>query len=482
MFDISSIKSIKSNPLLAKSFIKYLSAYELMEAIKNGLKNGDVILNDENIINGILESDDEGKLLLLASGSKLDDFAQSNVFTKLYSKNEEMKSALFSNNQMDWYGLFIWNSQILDIILEDILKEDSKLKLPFYKNPRMDRRIISSIIKASDYDKSKHTYDFTKITFAERYTAAVNSLEIEEIKSEDYFGKDSPDDNEMYFNTPYDAVVVLIRDLFNAINIKEAHADYYITNLIYYIDKVDVDLDYDDWFTKDELLLYEERIPDFSNRYDVLYQDSLKKVIDFFDKNTMTFTTNDEVEEDRDLFRHYAKVCSVIAIIPKILSGYRYKSKIDDYLPSMIKSDNWVIRASAYSFIFQNLNVLKDKEVLSKLVDRYKDDKLALFWGISCSSHMVAVRMVSDEARYFLDNLFEELNLNKKLIKYFDDINDYIFSVRFRNLDTEILEKQLEYKLTYDSVKSIDKYLTFQTDSADSITYQLGKTVGKFFK
>ena len=51
MFDISSLKSIKSNPLLSKSFVKHLSAYELMEVIKNGLMNGDVILNDQNIIN-----------------------------------------------------------------------------------------------------------------------------------------------------------------------------------------------------------------------------------------------------------------------------------------------------------------------------------------------------------------------------------------------------------------------------------------------
>ena len=480
MFDISSLKSIKSNPLLSKSFVKHLSAYELMEVIKKGLMNGDVILNDQNIINGILESNDEGKLLLLASGSKLDEFAQSDIFTKLYSKSDEMKSSLFSNSQMDWYGLFIWNSEILDSILEDVLKENSKLKIPFYKNPRMDRRIIASIIKAKDYDKSKHTYDFTKISFEERYKAAENSLEIEEIKSENYYGKDSPDSNEMYFNEPFDAVVILIRDLFNTEDVKGSYADHYITNLIYYIDKVQLGIDYDDWFTKDELLLYEEKIPDFSQRYDVLYQDALHKVIDFFDKNTIKFSPNDDEKDDIDLFRHYSKVCSVITILPKLLAEYRYKNKLDEYIPSMIKNSNWVIRASAYSFIFQNINLLKDKEILAKFIDRYKEDKLTLLWAISCSSHMVSVRFVSYEARYILDELSNSLNLNEKLSKFFDDINDYIYSVRIRNVDTEILERELDYKLTYNSVKSVDNYI--QSNSSDSLTYQLGKTVGKFFK
>ena len=146
----------------------------------------------------------------------------------------------------------------------------------------------------------------------------------------------------------------------------------------------------------------------------------------------------------------------------------------------MIKNSNWVIRASAYSFIFQNINLLKDKEILAKFIDRYKEDKLTLLWAISCSSHMVSVRFVSYEARYILDELSNSLNLNEKLSKFFDDINDYIYSVRIRNVDTEILERELDYKLTYNSVKSVDNYI--QSNSSDSLTYQLGKTVGKFFK
>ena len=190
MLDLSSIKSIYSNPLLAKEFIKYISAFELLTVVNEAGKKGDLILNNQSIIEGILESNDNGKLLLLASGSKLDDFARSDKFISIYNKGDVFKSALCGNSQYDWYALSIWNHEILDVILGDVLKEDSLLKKPFYKNPRMDRKLIASIIKGKDFDRSKHTFDFSKISFHERYTACTLAIEVDEIRSDDYYGKE----------------------------------------------------------------------------------------------------------------------------------------------------------------------------------------------------------------------------------------------------------------------------------------------------
>ena len=88
MLDLSSTKSIYSNHLLAKQFIKYISAFELLTVIDEANKKGDLILNNQSIIDGILDSNDEGKLLLLASGSKLDEFARSDKFLTLYNKGD----------------------------------------------------------------------------------------------------------------------------------------------------------------------------------------------------------------------------------------------------------------------------------------------------------------------------------------------------------------------------------------------------------
>jgi len=43
MFDITSISSIKLNPLVAGEFVRHLSAYELANAVGIGLKNGEFL-------------------------------------------------------------------------------------------------------------------------------------------------------------------------------------------------------------------------------------------------------------------------------------------------------------------------------------------------------------------------------------------------------------------------------------------------------
>ena len=482
MLDLSSIKSIYSNPLLAKEFIKYISAFEVLTVVNEAGKKGDLILNNQSIIEGILESNDDGKLLLLASGSKLDDFARSDKFISIYNKGYVFKSALCGNSQYDWYSLSIWNHEILDVILADVLKEDSLLKKPFYKNPRMDRKLIASIIKAKDFDRSKHTFDFTKINFYERYTACTLAIEVDEIKSEDYHGKDSPDDNELYFSKPYDALLILVRDLFLNWDDKESYAARHLTNLIYYADKVDIGIDYDDWLTDEEKSVLESKYSDFSARYDQSHIDAFHKIIDFFSQQTLSYKPTDNNSEDVDLFRNYSKVCMTITVIPKVLSIYRLKDSIDVFLPILLNSSNWVIRASGYSFIFQNIDLLADTKNLDNFIERYKNDLITVVWSIFSSSHSLLVTRINNEAYNKINDLLDSLDLGEDMSKFFDDIGQFVYGVKYRDADMETIEKTYKDYMRYHSHISVNKYIDLSFKSQEGLGYQLGKTVGKLFK
>ena len=482
MLDLSSAKSIYSNPLLAKQFIKYISAFELLTVVNEANKKGDLILNNQSIIEGILDSNDEGKLLLLASGSKLDESARSDKFLTLYNKGDVFKSALFGNSQYDWYALFIWNSEVLDVILEDVLKEDSQLKKPFYNNPRMDRKLIASIIKAKDFYGSKHTYDFTKINFYERYTACSLAIDVDEIRSEDYYGKDSPDDNELYFSRPHDALLVLVRDLFLNWDDEESYASGHLTNLIHYADKVDIGLDYDDWLTDQEKSLLKSKFSDFSARYDQSHIDAFHKLIEFFSNQTSSYKPTDKKSDDINLFWNYSRVCMTITIIPKLLSSYRLRESIDVFLPILLKSDNWVIRASGYSFIFRNIDILNETKNLDNFIDRYKDDLISVIWSMFSSSHIIMVSRINSQAYHKINDLLESLNLNEDMIKFFDDIGQFLYGYQYRDVDSDILEKKYENLIRYNSNKSVNRYIDPSHKLQEGLSYQLGKTVGKLFK
>jgi len=346
----------------------------------------------------------------------------------------------------------------------------------------MDRKLIASIIKAKDFDRSKHTYDFTKINFYERYTACSLAIDVDEIRSEDYYGKDSPDNNELYFSRPHRALLVLVRDLFLSWDDEESYASGHLTNLIHYADKVDIGLDYDDWLTEDEQSLLESKYSDFSARYDQYHIEAFHKLIEFFNNQTSSYKPIDKKSEEVDLFRNYSRVCITITIIPKLLSSYRLRDSTDVFLPILLNSNNWVMRASGYSFIFQNIDILKDTKSLDIFIERYKADLISVMWSMYSSSHLIMVSRVNREAYHKINDLLDSLNLGEDMIKFFDDIGQFLYGYQYRDIDNDVLEKKYEDHIRYNSYKSIIKYIDLSQKPKEGLSYQLGKTVGKLFK
>jgi len=491
MFDFTNLDSIKKNPIVSREFVKHLSAYELLLLVKEAKGKSESILNQESIINGILESEDDAKILILASGSKLDGFAKSDNFLKIYNKGDAFKSALFCNYEFDWYSLFIWNHTILDEILNDVLKEDSKLSIPFYNNPRMDRRVISGIIKAKEFDKSKHKFDFSKITFQQRYEAVTIALEVKEIKSEDYYGKDSPDNNEIFFSKPNGAIAVFVKDLIENWNVEGKFSKSFATNLVHYIDVSDAELDNSDFISQEEDDKIDKEESDFNKKWDAKSILAFSNLIRFFDQSTKSVLPTEIKDSEKDLFSDYSNVLLILTLIPKLLKDYKYRNDVNYFLSNLIGSDNWVIRASGYSFIFQNLKIEEDDvSLLSKFIEKFKKDKLALIWSIYGSSHFELITRINRPAYDLFNQLFISANFNDEMLKYFSDISEFIFGYKYRDMDYEDMEKLLQKNNKELKKYSVEYYLNSSNFSSnisnnnpnDSFSFQLGKAVGKIFR
>jgi hypothetical protein len=503
MFDITDLISVQSNPLVAKSFIKYMTFSDLNQAVKIAKEKGNLILNNKDIIEAIIETDDDSKILLLALGSKLnDEFSNRETFIKIYNRGLEFQSALLGNSDYDWYSLFIWMPEFQDIVLADVLEKDSNLMKPFYTNPRMDRQLIASIIRGKKQKYSNINYDFSNISFSDRYEASFRSLNVNEIKSIDYVGKSSPEDNELYFDKPYEAVLCFIRDLIENWNIQEKYSYYYSTNLIYYIDRVDLDIDYYDWTNDEEI----NEIKDLStelelDEWDVKHRLALSNLIDFFDRYSKDIKITNKKEDNEKEFEKYTIVSLAILIIPNLLKRYIFNKEItiNFFLDKLIKSDNWVMRSVAYSYMFRNIKFDKeDIPLLSNLIETFREDKLSLVWGIFNTTKYMISKKIRPNLRDELDELFDSCSFNEDMIEYLCDSLSYYFGVDYRNSYYEDLEEVLTKDSWNCSEEIIEKYIENIKDKLNNsnnknsiennlnanqnLSFNLGKTVSKFFK
>lgn len=483
MFDITSLSSVKSNPLVAGEFVRHLSAYELANAVGIGLKNEEFILNEECIIEGIIGSGDTAKILLLASGSKLDDFAKCDNFLKIYGRGEIFKSALLSNNRIDWYCLFTFHGYIAEMVANDILKEDSKLRVPFFKNPRMDRKLVAEIIKGGEYNIGRESILFNKIGLGDRYFAAYNSVDVVEIRSRDFYGKDSPDSNELYFSKPFDAILILLRDLFIGWEENKNFERFYTPNIIYYIEKIDINIDFNDWVDNDERDRIDSVVESGSRRYELYHEKAFDSVIIFFDEHTSSFGSSDKKPDNSDLMEHYGKVCSTISILTKLLFSYGCRDRIDLYLDKLINSDNWVIRASAYSFLVKNSPI--DEEFISRLVGSLRADKLAFLWSIYSSSNSVFISRLFPRQFEVVSDIFDSISFDEDMRRFFDSIREFIFGVQLRELDQDDLESAFRrggYRGDINFEKYIKEPDSESSPKVDGIPFRIGKVVGGIFR
>ena len=171
MFDFEDFRSVSANPLIAIEFVKSLSAYDLLQAVKKTNNDDDQsILDIKAVIDGVIELNDDEKLLLVATQSSFGGCHELIPF--IFAKGIPYQAAILSNSRIDWYGFFTFNGDgFINKNLDDIIAEDSVLAETFYKNQRMDRRLMAAIIRGKTEIRTYFDFDLSNaILQAEGYS------------------------------------------------------------------------------------------------------------------------------------------------------------------------------------------------------------------------------------------------------------------------------------------------------------------------
>lgn len=491
MFDIENPNWILNNPQIAKEFVKSLSAYELLKIV-NKNKDTLTILDQNPIINGIIESNEDGKILLLATCGKIDCFhtEDTELINKLMAKGIAYQCALLSNTRINWYSIFIFDRfSLLDIVIKNILENDSAFT-SFCKNPRMDRRLISAIIRGENSRTLPYKTIFTDFTDELRIKASYLALQAVEIKSEHYDGKDSPDNNEQYFNDPNKAFLKLIKEMGNKVEIEDFKS--FCENFKYIISNAEFDFEHIDWLTEEEIKAIDSSSDGWREKWHKKSNQCLINIIKFLEQQASNYLAveNDELNKTEN----YSQVVISSSIISSLIRNYSFRSDFEINIKFLLESKNWTIRSSAYTAIFNNLFISDKNE---QLIEFFKffghDDAKALTLGILISNKYNLIINSNYEARLIILEYINKLEITKSLLdlyesdfKYISNINpnldDYTESIRTHNFST--VKNDLFNKRTREITEAANglKDLVENNEDGKSISYQLGKSIGKIFR
>lgn len=494
MIDFTSYDSVRNNELVSKEFFKTISSYDLFQIMKEDSKNEDQVVDLQCVIDGILESNDTTKLIQLCSQSKLkDSWFDSEIFRTLYGKSDVVNEALFSNSRFDWYGVFIWNKDEMgNKILNDLLTSPESTKKAFYKNPRMDRSIIKSII-AGISEKDDFEAEIKKFSLQDRFTAIQFSLNIEEIPSKFYPGKDSPDSNELRFKDPYEGTLVFVRDLHKETTDVDFRRSLHHANYNLAESKFGIDTTY--WIPEDESKLLDEKYPDYRIRYDEKYKLSFQKITEFLDQISSTtdykkpgnYTSDDGEEREQSHSIYYSPATLTIMALSSLMNEYSLKNYRDELLTNLLQSKNWVIRAAGYSYLLNSVFTDSNADTLNRFTefwDRFKNDKIALLHGIYNSTNIYLLFRTNLYLRDRLSNLTIDEHLTSEYRDYLISDLTYTFDVyhqmTFLPGDEYDIKIQGIYKskLWSDEVKHAYEFLT----KNQGVSRQSGSIIGKLFK
>lgn len=512
MIDFNKYESVRDNPMVSKEFFRSISPYDFFQIIKNDSHNEYQLVDLSPVIDGVVESDDPTKLLLLCSQSKLGQFLfSSDTFKSLYGKSDAVNESLFSNSRFDWYGVFVWNDDdIGNSILNYLRTAPDSTKQVFYSNPRMDRSIIKSII-AKESDNDKFGSEIDQFSIEDRFLAVKFSVNVKEIPSKIYPGKDSPDSNELDFDKPSEAILQFVRDMFN--ELPEPSFRYTLEQLNFYLSDTNFGIDIYHWLSDDERNSAEILGSDFNDKHTELVKRAFLKMVDFLDdltksidvRNVSSYKSDSEYKEYSELANFSPSTFSIIAI-NKLLDDYWIRSSKKDLIYHLISSENWVLRSAAYSYLFNGViaNPDDDDDLLKQFksfYDRYSSDRLSLIHGIFNSTHLHLIQYQSYLARQYVNEIVEDLDVGSDFIKFLTSDLSYVFD-NYRNLDHEELGKIYNDKFRSENTRIIKQMIASKSetvpnvipkapidlnikqpdDSRSSLTYQLGQSIGKLFK
>lgn len=437
MHDFKTYSSAEQNPTASKAFIKTLSPYELLQIIDNSSENNrddfdarNYIIDSDSVIDGIIESGCEGKLLIVAARSNLGS-RNEKLINLIFSKGNSFQSSLLSNPRISWYNFFAFDrSEFIDKHLDFIIGGESNLAPIFYRNPRMDRKLISHIIRGKKSEFWNSKYDFSKITNQQRIHAAYYSLPVKEIETNYDDIDDSfmfPSSNTTDFCKPIEASVFLIKSL----SYQMSHND--LSHRLSCLKQIICDMifSYDpkDWLTEAENMQTNES-GDFHSAQEKAMHLAFGRIFVFFDELTTNIKLS--VQGHATVSSYYTLAFISIVILSSLLRNYQNRSNFNENTSIFLKSNNWVIRAAAYSALLSNIPINeKGWKEFTNFLDHAKEDPEASTHGIRMSLAYYLFKNLHDEVPFnhagiHLDNHFNKLKIPDNMNKYFDEIS-YMF-------------------------------------------------------
>lgn len=238
----------------------------------------------------------------------------------------------------------------------------------------------------------------------------------------------------------------------------DSGAEYYLTNLIYYTDLIQIRFDADEWIANDEGGATFDDGESYWDSTEKKSSAAFLNVIEFFEQHTSSYKQEGTSEKGRDSFRYYSRVCMVITLLPQLLSVSSLARSISTNIEALLQSKSWVLRASAYSWVFKNLDNSLASQTVDKLIEKYSKDSFALVWGIICSSHYQLLAKIDRSVIDSKDNLIDSLNFDDTARKLFDDYQQFLFSNKYRSVSADVLERNYRSSLVRRS-QSITDYI-----------------------
>ena len=372
MFNILDVSSIRDNPILAKSYIRMVPAYELTKIIIEDNKKAE-ILDQLSIIKGILDSSSDDLKLVLATYSTLGGWIDSvHHILELYEKGEAYRAALFGNSRIDWYyGNAILENTDNSIIGREICEDGNHLAI-ICRNPRMDRRVLATAIRGLE--------QFSKLSVEKRAEIAYLTMDVKEIESEQYLGKDRADKNELYFDDPIKALLPFLKDIFLQSGRDEFEKIF--ANWLWKIANIQIEIDVQDWIVVETSVDAKDQkyttSDDYLDAYRAKWHAAFSGVVNFL--NDATKSLVDEFPKKQEDYK-LAVFPSVVLI--GLLKSYLAKTNIQEYLKHLLTHPNWSIRAAYYASVFSVTPISESGEMMANFFQTYHLDKAEKWVGVT---------------------------------------------------------------------------------------------------
>ncbi len=427
MFNIFDVQSIKSNPILANSYILLVPAFELTKLIIDDSKNAE-ILDQLSIIKGILDSNNDDLKLVLATYSTLGGWIDSvRHILELYEKGEAYRAALFGNSRIDWYyGNAILEDTDNSIIGREICEDGNHLAT-ICRNPRMDRRVIATAIRGLE--------QFSKLSVEKRAEIAYLTMDVKEIESEQYVGKDRADKNELYFHDPIKALLPFLKDIF--LQSGRDEFEKIVANWLWKIVNIQIEIDVQDWIVVEASVDPQDQKYTASDNYldthRVKWHASFSSVVNFLDDTTKALV--DEFPKKQE---DYALAVFPSVVLSHLLKSYWAKPKIEEYLKQLLTHPNWSIRAAYYASVFGVTHITESGEMMANFFQTYELDKAEKWVGVT-STKLFQLAKRSLECELAINHAVIHSQYQVDIERIDSKVLDYLYIINTNNGDYDKL-------------------------------------------